>query len=411
MSSIHRSILLLTSFAVLACGTEQVKQSKNLPPKAAIIGGDRTASVGEAVTFDGRGSTDPEGELESLSWDFGDAAKSKEALATHTYSAPGDLTVTLTATDKSGQTDVASVKVTVTGKAGNKPPLPVLTGPVQISVGKSGDYDASASTDPDGKVQSFTWSFGDGATATGAKASHAWATQGTYNLAVVVTDDGGATATAKLSVMVLPGGNQPPRADPGTDRTAAPGQAVQFDGSASKDPDGTITSYLWDFGDGTTAPTAKAAKTFNVVNKFTVKLTVTDNEGATGTASVVVDVKGADYSGTYTVVANPKTATCMSSGDAKWVDTQLKITVNGSAISAEETGAPVVVKYSGNLAGAAFTMTGKYQTVDSGVTVDHENKYEGTFQSATTFTGKLTEAISTLGMKLCDVTWNVTGAR
>lgn len=66
--------------------------------------------------------------------------------------------------------------------------------------------------------------------------------------------------------------------------------AVNFDGSSSVDPDGVISSYSWNFGDGTTASGVNASKTYNTSGTFTVTLTVTDDDGTTAssTKSIVV---------------------------------------------------------------------------------------------------------------------------
>ncbi len=68
------------------------------------------------------------------------------------------------------------------------------------------------------------------------------------------------------------------------------GQSVSFDGSGSSDPDGTITSYAWDFGDGAVASTPKVTHTFTRPGSYAVQLTVTDNSGSTGTFTRTISV-------------------------------------------------------------------------------------------------------------------------
>jgi len=88
--------------------------------------------------------------------------------------------------------------------------------------------------------------------------------------------------------------NQPPVADAGLDQSVFSGDFVIFNGSKSDDPDGTIVSYRWDFGDGTTEEGRIVSHRFrgaqNGPKTYTVTLTVKDNEGATATDTVSVTV-------------------------------------------------------------------------------------------------------------------------
>ncbi len=61
-------------------------------------------------------------------------------------------------------------------------------------------------------------------------------------------------------------------------------QDLTFDGTGSFDPDGELTAYAWDFGDGTTSGKAKAKKRYDQPGTYVVVLTVTDNGGLTGQA-------------------------------------------------------------------------------------------------------------------------------
>jgi PKD repeat protein len=84
-------------------------------------------------------------------------------------------------------------------------------------------------------------------------------------------------------------GTSPAPATTGTIAGTAP-LTINFVGSNSSDPDGIVAGYLWDFGDGTTSTLANVTKTYQVAGNFTVKLTVTDNSGATAVATLLVTV-------------------------------------------------------------------------------------------------------------------------
>ncbi|GAA1522659.1 PKD domain-containing protein [Nocardioides humi] len=71
--------------------------------------------------------------------------------------------------------------------------------------GQTCSFDGRGSSDPDGTVTSYAWSFGDGGTATGAQPGHVYAGPGTYSVTLTVTDDRGATASASAEVVIESG--------------------------------------------------------------------------------------------------------------------------------------------------------------------------------------------------------------
>ncbi|TDN90835.1 PKD domain-containing protein [Microbacterium sp. BK668] len=168
----------------------------------------------------------------------------------------------------------------------NQPPTAVIGTPT-VS-GRTVTVSGAGSTDPDGTIASWAWTFGDGTTATGATATRTYTADGTYTVGLTVTDDKGATHTATRSVTVAAPANQPPTAVIGTPTIS--GRTVTVSGAGSTDPDGTIASWAWTFGDGTTAAGATATRTYTADGTYTVGLTVTDDKGATHTATRSVTV-------------------------------------------------------------------------------------------------------------------------
>lgn len=138
---------------------------------------------------------------------------------------------------------------------------------------------------------SYRWDFGDGTTGDGRTVTHGFVSQGVFTVTLTVADASGVAAQVTRSISV---GAQRPLT---VDMTLSPpdpkqGQAVRFDASGSTSPDGsTITAWAWDFGNGDSATTQIATTTFANVQGYTVRLTITDGRGRTGTATKVVTVK------------------------------------------------------------------------------------------------------------------------
>ncbi len=87
-----------------------------------------------------------------------------------------------------------------------------------------------------------------------------------------------------------PAPNSPPMPNAGGLYNAQAGQVVQFYGGGSTDSDGTIVSYNWQFGDGTTASGAMPSHTYAAAGTYAVTLTVTDDDGASASATTTATI-------------------------------------------------------------------------------------------------------------------------
>jgi PKD repeat protein len=176
------------------------------------------------------------------------------------------------------------------------------------------DFDASGSTDTDGSITDYEWDLDGNGTfnETGAEADargnttaqYTYDTAATYNPAVRVTDDEGATDTASVAITV---NALPPTAALTADPTSGPTiLLVNFDASGSTAPAGSITDYEWDMdGDGvyneeepSVLPQtelmyrgqATASWQYAQAGTYHPKVRVTDNLSATDTETVTIEV-------------------------------------------------------------------------------------------------------------------------
>ena len=262
-------------------------------PPSANAGGPYSGVVGSMINFDGTASSDADGTIALYAWDFGDGGVASGPSPTHSYSVDGSFTVVLTVTDNDGLTSTDSTSASINPAGGNTPPVAQANGPYSGTEGNAVQFSSNGSLDPDGSIATYAWDFGDGNTSATANPSHTYVAAGTYNVSLTVTDDAGDSAsdatTASIEAIVF---NAPPTADANGPYSGFVGDTIVFDGSASRDSDGAIVRYDWDFGDGTTAADAGPAPThvYAATGQYTVNLTVIDDAGDTGRASASVAI-------------------------------------------------------------------------------------------------------------------------
>jgi PKD repeat protein len=281
----YRVKLTVTDAAGASSSSTQTVTVLDEPPTAVFATTPAVPTLGRAVSFDGSGSSDPDGRIASYAWDFGDGTTGTGANATHAYQSAGTYTVRLTVTDSAGGKATSTRAVTVYAQ----PRATFSYSPVLPVEGVASTFSAAASTsDPGTMISSYAWSFGDGTTATGATVAHTFSLEGTYRVTLTVTDGFGLTSSIGEVVSVI---DSAPSAAISvlTDHPTA-SRAVWFSGAHSHDVDDPIVSYLWHFGDRTGGVGKRISHTFARPGDYRVSLTVRDSFGQTATTTTTVRV-------------------------------------------------------------------------------------------------------------------------
>ena len=251
--------------------TEYIVVSEREGPKANFTATPVSGTSPLAVTF----ADSSTGSVTSWHWDFGDGTSSTNQHPSHTYTTAGSYTVSLTATSEGGQhTKTIPDLITVLA-------IPPVANFTATPVNGTSPLAVTFTDTSTGSVTSWHWDFGDGTSSTNQHPSHTYTTAGTYTVALTVTGDGGsATITYPnlISVTILP---------PIADFTATPVRGnspltVTFTDTST----GPVTSWHWDFGDGTTSTSQHPSHTYTSKGRYSVQLQVV---GPGGTDSILMD--------------------------------------------------------------------------------------------------------------------------
>jgi PKD repeat protein len=152
-------------------------------------------------------------------------------------------------------------------------------------------FDASGSTDPDGKIVDYEWDFGDGNIVPGTTKSnckHVYLSAGKFPVKLTITDDYGDKSSKTLEIDV----KEPLPEAIGTYSPTKPevNEVITFDASQSKTRRGQIAGYQWDFDDGNMGNRAIMKHQYLDSGLYNVKLTVTNDKGLNNSTSINVNV-------------------------------------------------------------------------------------------------------------------------
>jgi PKD repeat protein len=286
----------------------------NQPPVAAFTATPTSGTVPLTVAFSAAGSSDPDGSIASYQWTFGDGSTGSGVTASHVYAAAGSYTAQLQVTDNLGASSSKSVVVTVN---------PVVSAPtvrvanIAMSLSAIGTRNTavavvtvvnSQGVGISGAAITGTWS--------GAASGSSTLTSNSVGSATFATAPTSTAATFVFTVanVVINGYTYTPAANTETSDSITPPSAsnqapvavvsatptsgtapltVTFSGTGSSDPDGSIASYEWTFGDGSTGAGAAASHVYANAGSYSAQLKVVDNQGQSSTASVPITVSAA----------------------------------------------------------------------------------------------------------------------
>jgi hypothetical protein len=293
----------------------------NLPP-IANAGADQTITApANSVNLNGTGSNDPDGNISSYSWVLisGQGAVTITNGNTASPSAsgltPGIYIFRLTVTDNSGavSTDDVSITVMPTAVLPNQAPV-ANAGSNQVIAAPANSItlNGSNSFDPDGTIEYYGWTQVSGpSTATISNSNAITPTVnrlivGTYVFQLLVTDNNGVSDSDQVTIQVNAAVNkinEAPVAWAGSDTTIyTPATLFILNASSSYDPDGNIASYQWQELSGPNEAIASPSSGSQIdvsdlqAGIYQFKVTVTDNQGATATATIKITVEKDPYS-------------------------------------------------------------------------------------------------------------------
>jgi len=275
--------------------------------------------VGQDIDFDARDSSHPTQPDDSLTynWDFGDGTtdSTDSEIIRHEYSSTGVYNVKLTVEDKYGNTDTRTKTVTVESA---EIVADFFYEPFEPSVNEQVKFNADDSEAKSSEtIVEYNWDVdGTKYNSAGSEITHKFSNDGEHPVTLEVVTDNGNTETVTKTVEVI-GKEFTVITDDDRKRTGT-SQTVQFDATPTRDPEGQIEEWKWEFGDGTVIPygTAGPKETHSYSNE--------------GVYTATVYARGDGYTGSDTVRVNVSNQPVADAGDDQTKEWIHEFTVDGS---------------------------------------------------------------------------------
>ena len=299
MLRIFHQLITALNWQKKAISLKQSLPSIGLAP-SSDPNGPYTGTEGTSVSFDGSKSFDPDGRIKSYSWNFGDGNNSTSNKPKHIYIQNGTYNISLEVTDNDG---LNATNTTTAIIADKKPGVVEFIGTPRTGLEPLNVTFTDYSDSYDG-ITSWKWDFDNDGTvdSTIQNPTYEYAA-GTYTVALTVCEtDRDCETKIRTNYITATKGKLSPFSVPNGPYTGTEGTSVSFDGSKSFDPDGSIKSYSWNFGDGNISNVKNPMHTYIQNGTYNVSLEVIDYDGLNATnttTATIADIKpGVDFIGT-----------------------------------------------------------------------------------------------------------------
>jgi PKD repeat protein len=283
--------------------------AKNQPPTAKLVVTPTEGNGPLTVTLNGVQSFDPDGSIVNYEWISSDGQRVFGASSSMTFVEAGIYVVSLVVTDDKGEVSPNVAVQTIT--VGSKPPVARFRfypreGKAPLTV----TLDASESFDPDGEIIHYEWRASNGQEATGQQTEMTFNEPGEYQITLIVEDNNGRKSPEFWQkVRVTESGGSPPEAIFDLPASGQVPFTLELDASESFDPDDSqLVKYEWTAHSGNgqfigSMTGVKIKPTIDTANDYEITLTVTDEEGLTGSMALSLTVTEEDLGHDFVRVA------------------------------------------------------------------------------------------------------------
>jgi|GEM_PF-2992356 len=216
-------------------------------PTAVLSSETKECTEGSTIRFDGRNSVDPDGFVQNYLWIIDGKEVATAPVPAFACDVPGEKEVCLKVTDNDGLVSsvVCQNYIVKEKEVVQIPPKAIIEAPEFCTIGEKITVNGVKSSDSDGEVMAYTWSFEE-QNATAKEATFTCAKVGAQELCLKVTDNDGLTDSNCTTVVGQEIPNEPPVAKiVVAEPSCIIGETITLDGSQSSDTDGTVTHYVW----------------------------------------------------------------------------------------------------------------------------------------------------------------------